>query len=302
MSLLTHLRNFGFIVKDFHEINPRLVQEKAFSMILDLSKIVMKIMASQIREYEVSLLQQEIISYLNDRKIMFEEFPRFMSSPKPKTHFVSHYPEAIILYGPARNFWTARHESKHRVGKSLAVSGKNFINISKTISERQQMRLASVYYNGIINSRSVIINSQVRRKTDLSQKEKNSPIFKEILEFCDEKTLILKEIIFKNQKYETEDVVILENGVQILKIGLIQAIIFKDDDVYFLVYRYTAIRTVLGFYRTTEFDNNLFFIRANQLADSKPLIMHGVVLKFEFCLHHYLSIKCSDIDIINHKI
>ena len=114
--------------------------------------------------------------------------------------------------------------------------------------------------------------------------------------------VILNEIIFKNQKYETEDVVILETGSEILKIGLIQAIIYKDYDVYFLVYRYTAIRTVLGFYETTEFDNKLFFIRADKLADSKPLIMHGVVLKFEFCLHHYLSIKCSDIDIINHKI
>ena len=115
-------------------------------------------------------------------------------------------------------------------------------------------------------------------------------------------SFFIKEIIFKNQKYETEDVVILENGSEILKIGLIQAIIFKDDDVYFLVYRYTAIRTVLGFYETTGFDNKLFFIRADKLADSKPLIMHGVVLKFKFSLHHYLSIKCSDIDIIHHNL
>ena len=299
MSLLTHLRNFGFIVHEFFVNNPSLVQEKVFLMILDLNKIVLKIMASQIREFEVSILHQDIISYLNERKIIFEEFPRFMSTPKPKTHFASHYPEAIMLYGPARNFWTARHESKHRVGKSLAVSGKNFINISKTISERQQMRLASIYYNGIIDNRSVIIKSQVRRKTDLSQKEKCSPIYKEILEFCDDETLILNEIIFKNQKYETEDIVILENGYEILKIGLIQAIIFKDDCVYFLVYRYTAVRTVLGFYETTKFKNNLSFIRADKLADSKPLIMHGVVLKFKFSLHHYLSIKCSDIDIIH---
>ena len=155
---------------------------------------------------------------------------------------------------------------------------------------------------GIINNRSVIIKSQVRRKDDLSQKERISPIYKEIIEFCDDKTLILKEVIFKNQKYETEDIIILENGSEILKIGLIQAIIFKDNDVYFLAYRYTALRTVLGFYETTRFNNKLFFIRADQLADSKPLIMHGVVLKFKFSLHHYLSIKCSDIDIIHHNL
>ena len=122
MSLLTHLRNFGFIVIEFFVENPSLAEEKVFSMILQLNNIVLKIMSSEIREYEVSLLQEEITLYLNDRKSIFEEFPRLMSTPKPKTHFASHYPEAILLYGPARNFWTARHESKHRVEISLAVS------------------------------------------------------------------------------------------------------------------------------------------------------------------------------------
>ena len=297
MSLLTHLRNFGFIVIEFFVENPSLAEEKVFSMILQLNNIVLKIMSSEIREYEVSLLQEEITLYLNDRKSIFEEFPSFMSTPKPKTHFASHYPEAILLYGPARNFWTARHESKHRVGKSLAVSGKNFINISKTISERQQMRLASVYYHGIIDNSSVIIDSQVRRKSDLSQEEKSSPVYKELVEFCDDETLILSDIIYKNQRYETEDIVILENGSEILKIGLIQAIIVKNDCVYFLVYRYNAVRTVLGLYETTKFQNKLFFVNAEHLSDIKPLIMHGVVVKFKFCLHHYLSIKCSDVEI-----
>ena len=53
MSLLTHLRNFGFIVIEFFVENPSLAEEKVFSMILQLNNIVLKIMSSEIREYEV---------------------------------------------------------------------------------------------------------------------------------------------------------------------------------------------------------------------------------------------------------
>ena len=55
----------------------------------------------------------------------------------------------IMMYGPPGGMWTARYESKHRVGKSLAQAGKNFISITKTLSERQQFREASIYYSGM---------------------------------------------------------------------------------------------------------------------------------------------------------
>jgi hypothetical protein len=48
------------------------------------------------------------------------------------------------IYPPA-----GRYESKHRVSKSLTESAKNFINITHTVSSRQQLRMCSTIYNGM---------------------------------------------------------------------------------------------------------------------------------------------------------
>ena len=74
--------------------------------------------------------------------------------------------------------------------------------------------------------------------------------------------------------------------------------ILKNNCLYFLVYRYDAFKSELGFYQTSDFKNKLYLIRAEELEDYKPLVMHGVLTKFKFALHHYLSLRCSDKDMI----
>ena len=77
-------------------------------------------------------LEEDIIDYLNDRQEIYNEVSKGLNNAKPKTHFMFHLSESIAKYGPTGATWTARYESKHRVGKSLATSGKNFKNIAKT--------------------------------------------------------------------------------------------------------------------------------------------------------------------------
>ena len=57
--------------------------------------------------------------------------------------FLSHYAEHVRVFGPPLAYWTGRFESKHRIAKNFAESAKNVKNITKTLSERQQMRAAS---------------------------------------------------------------------------------------------------------------------------------------------------------------
>ena len=148
MSIICHLRNIGFILS-YLNVSKEMFDEKCIQMIMKLSIIVEMLTAPVIRRYEVASLEEQIIEYLDIRKELFEEFPNCLNKPKPKTHFLSHYPESIMMYGPPGGMWTARYESKHRVGKSLAQAGKNFISITKTLSERQQFREASIYYSGM---------------------------------------------------------------------------------------------------------------------------------------------------------
>ena len=52
--------------------------------------------------------------------------------------------------------------------------------------------------------------------------------------------------------YKTDDVLVVEAiNSSLLIVAVIQAIIYKQDRVYFLVYRYEAIENEYGFFETT---------------------------------------------------
>ena len=51
--------------------------------------------------------------------------------------------------------------------QSTAEASKNFINISLTISQRQQSRQASTYYNGMYCVDNFILPTKVKTKYDL---------------------------------------------------------------------------------------------------------------------------------------
>ncbi len=53
-----------------------------------------------------------------------------------------HIPSMIEKYGPVRNLWCMNFEAKHQYFKRLIVNTKNFVNVTHTLAERHQMRLA----------------------------------------------------------------------------------------------------------------------------------------------------------------
>ena len=67
-------------------------------------------------------------------KILADQFPNIVNRPKPKHHFLTHFPQAIGKYGPAVGFWSARFESKHQTAKSLTHFSKNFKNIENVFN------------------------------------------------------------------------------------------------------------------------------------------------------------------------
>ena len=86
----------------------------------------------------------------------------------------SHYGRAIRMFGPPMSYWTARFESKHRNAKSTALSSKNVVNITKTISERQQMRASSVFYNGMFSFVPYVLPDDVMQKSKVTNAELKS--------------------------------------------------------------------------------------------------------------------------------
>ena len=125
VSNWTHLRNFPLLIRKFVLDK----DEPALVLGLQLHEIVERITANEFREFEICVLEEKIIEYLDSREKLFNDYPTLLGTPKPKTHNLSHYPEAIANFGPPMNYWTARYESRHRIGKSTAESAKNFKEI-----------------------------------------------------------------------------------------------------------------------------------------------------------------------------
>lgn len=71
----------------------------------------------------------------------------------PKMHFMVHYPQQIINYGPLVHTWTMRHEAKLRVLKRAARIS-NFKNVCQTVAKRHQhlmcLHMHTMYNSGLI--------------------------------------------------------------------------------------------------------------------------------------------------------
>ena len=111
VSLWVHLRNFPLIIKPFVEDT----EDEVLKLILLLVEITGRITAVEIRMYEISILEDLIVEYLDKRKDILESYHELLGTAKPKHHFLSHYPQAIRLFGPPLAYWTARFESKGRL-------------------------------------------------------------------------------------------------------------------------------------------------------------------------------------------
>ena len=89
-------------------------------------------------------LSADTVAYL---EILIEEHHQQFTklypdkSITPKMHFMVHYPQQILNYGPLIYAWTMRHEAKLRIIKR-AVRVSNFKNVCQSVAKRHQHLLS----------------------------------------------------------------------------------------------------------------------------------------------------------------
>ncbi|CAM4563987.1 unnamed protein product [Leuciscus chuanchicus] len=107
---------------------------EVWQLILLLREIVALVCAPAIYSGQIGYLRVLIDEYLHFRKHIFPTY-----SLRPKHHYLSHYPELIIHFGPLIRLWTLRFESKHMYFKQCVRKLHNFKNLCFTLSERHQL-------------------------------------------------------------------------------------------------------------------------------------------------------------------
>ena len=282
-SLWVHMRNWPLVVKNFI-LN---TADDVLTLGLKLHEITERLTASEYFTYEINILEDLVVEYLDLRKKVRVDFPNLFGRPKPKHHFLSHYAELIKVFGPPLSYWTGRFEAKHRVAKSFAESAKNVKNITKTLSERQQMRAASVFYSGMFNSQAYSLPQQVSYKKNVPS---DTPFHQELKNFMSEKDMLCSEVHANGQFYKNGDLVILEvEDSDKMKVGVIQTILIKNDAVYFVSKVYHCERHWLRYFESLDCDEVCSFTDSRKIADFKPLIKRGTMVKFYYVLHHNIS-------------
>lgn len=110
------------------------LENDVWQLCLKLREVVDLICAPRIHTNQVAYLQMLIEEYLEMRS---KTFPG--ESLEPKHHYLGHYPELILHFGPLIQLWTLRYESKHSYFKQCARKLHNFKNLCSTLAERHQL-------------------------------------------------------------------------------------------------------------------------------------------------------------------
>lgn len=194
-----------------------------------------------------------------------------------------HYHDSIRNFGPPLAYWTARYESKHRVAKNACENAKNFINISFTLAERQQLRMASVYFQGMFETEKYRLPEKVFYKGDIAE---NTEFETSLREFMGPSDIICNEIEVRNVSCKKGQAVVIEAIDRYkLKVGVIMTILVKTSGIYLVTKRCEAQRNNLEYFTSVSELDQVSFVNARRLQDYKPLQIRGTHKKFVFPLH-----------------
>ena len=93
VSLWVHLRNFPLLIEKFIVDK----DDPIVALALKLHEVTERTSATEFHEYEIQLLDDAIVDYLNMRKEARNQHPDLFNRPKPKHHFLRLVQEFVIL-------------------------------------------------------------------------------------------------------------------------------------------------------------------------------------------------------------
>ena len=112
-------------------------KDKIWKLYLTLKEIVELVCSYRLSHSQIFYLDVLCKCYVDRRK---KHFPSI--DLRPKHHYLLHYGELIIKFGPLIHLWTMRLESKHSYFKQCGRRIKNFKNVSGTLTEKHQLYMA----------------------------------------------------------------------------------------------------------------------------------------------------------------
>lgn len=198
-------------------------ENEVWQLILQLREIVELVCAPAITAGQVAYLKVLIEEYVFSCQRCFPA-----SLLKPKHHYLCHYLELILHFGPLIRLWTLRFESKHTFFKQCARTLHNFNNLCKTPAERHQLLQAYLSAGSLFPS-----DVHVYEGTDFYVSDYNYRIRASVAgrNFESQCAVACNEITVKGTVYQKGMCVLLESTDGELSVGKINLIITLNDKI-----------------------------------------------------------------------
>ncbi|KAK3919971.1 N-acetyl-gamma-glutamyl-phosphate reductase [Frankliniella fusca] len=131
----TLLRLLPFIIGD--KIKDK--TNDAWQLYLQMKQLVEFFCAPKFAITDVPFIRDVLLPQYYERRSRVSLLPS--RTLRPKHHFVSHYPDLLLKYGPLIHLWTMPFEQKHKSFKQICRMSRNFKNLEYTLATRHQLNL-----------------------------------------------------------------------------------------------------------------------------------------------------------------
>ncbi|XP_028982625.1 uncharacterized protein LOC114841705 [Diachasma alloeum] len=129
-------------------------QDPVWQTFLLLSELVDIVCSPQVNKSYIPYLREIIHKYLVGRTRLFPHIKL-----RPKHHYLTHYADLMLIFGPLILVWTMRFESKHPFFKDVARKTRNFINVTWTLSDKHELYQSSIRNDSEMKNDLIITNS-----------------------------------------------------------------------------------------------------------------------------------------------
>lgn len=256
------------------------LDENFWSLVLNLKEIVEIICAPKININQVACLNGLIEDYVDFCRINFPQ-----SKFKPKHHYLLHYPDLTVLFGPLIRMSTLRFESKHSLFKRSAPTAHNFKKLCFTLADRHQFRQA--YIN---TGRRFYDSVDADAGTDYDPNIFSANIQKAVedFHFTAENTCVYNMLSIKGTLYKNGQYVICKKLENDLKLGKILMIFVKNNLVILAISLQEAILcSKTGCYILNKTSSSqIISIKNEDLLDYYPLMSYNLQDNTYISLHH----------------
>lgn len=250
-----------------------------WQLVLHMRQMVEFICAPAISSGQIAYLKVMTEDYLYLRAKLFPNH-----SLRPKHHYVSHYPDLTVQFGPLIRLWTLRFESKHTYFKQCAKKLHNFKNLCSTLAERHQL-LQAYLSAGSLFPPSVV----VEKGTDFVPTDYNEDIKDAVAHLnFESNALISHEAKVKGTKYKKNMFLVLDQSDEGITFGKIKAILIQGDSVYFLTEVYNSVTLIdQGLHSLAMTPaKRLCCVDQESLLDYYPLPLYKLCGLSVLALHH----------------